>query len=329
MSYLRYEGSHWPSSKGITDEVANKSCRALQALYEDSTAFFTKEAMQNAYTQIQQVSPPQMIYINGLDGNAIAFEIMTGEIVEPVPPDCEYVVTKPLLDYSCFQQLVSAHMQHRRSLLQCPLRMTHQTEVRNKFTGERILRDGGQYEKVEQYFVDVQREWQNTSTYTKLQSLLGSNNIGSVKKIVAFALGSLDSDWVNNRPEFQHALLLTLRDHFKVDCYAQDPVYDDVDKAVLAHHNIKVLPDPEGWLALDDETVLLTRCANVPVKEITRDLARPAVVIWADIRDHELGNRTDPDSRRVREMMKGYSRVDFNDDQEHFSDLMMCIKNVS
>jgi hypothetical protein len=42
-----------------------------------------------------------------------------------------------------------------------------------------------------------------------------------------------------------------------ITCYGQDPVYSDVDRAVLEQSGITILNDPEAFLEVDDSTVVI------------------------------------------------------------------------
>lgn len=112
-------------------------------------------------------------------------------------------------------------------------------------------------------------------------------------KSVAFGLGSvsgpirIDRD---NRSAYQHALLHTLRDMVAslftanvashIDCYAQDPIYSDTDKAVLQRYGICPVDDPEGFLEVDQATAVISISPNIPVRGVIADLALPVVMIW-------------------------------------------------
>ena len=94
---------------------------------------------------------------------------------------------------------------------------------------------------------------------------------------------------------FQHALILTVRDVLgkkkgnpnRIICYAQDPAYTKIDKSVLEGSGITVLDDPKAFLEVDDSTVVISCAADLPIKQIISDLARPAVMIWNRIYEDE------------------------------------------
>lgn len=80
--------------------------------------------------------------------------------------------------------------------------------------------------------------------------------------------------------------LLTQLGHGPIQCYAQAPVYTEADKQVLAHEGITVLDDPKGFLELDEQTAVFSVGPQVPVRQITADLTRPAMMVWQQHVNH-------------------------------------------
>jgi hypothetical protein len=67
-------------------------------------------------------------------------------------------------------------------------------------------------------------------------------------------------------------------------CLAQDPAYTDVDEFVLGKHEIIKVPDAKGFLEVDDSTIVISICADIPVRQIVTDLTQPAILIWDRVR---------------------------------------------
>lgn len=72
-----------------------------------------------------------------------------------------------------------------------------------------------------------------------------------------------------------------------IQCFAQDPVYTNVDKVVLAEHGVTVVDDPRGFLQVDDQSAVLSFAPNICVRQIVADIARPALLIWNTVHDEE------------------------------------------
>lgn len=66
----------------------------------------------------------------------------------------------------------------------------------------------------------------------------------------------------------------------EIKCYAQEPRFTENDRTVLGEYGVSVLDDPHGFLEMDDETVVISFNADVPVRSITAELARPAIMVW-------------------------------------------------
>ncbi|KIW16836.1 hypothetical protein PV08_04026 [Exophiala spinifera] len=141
------------------------------------------------------------------------------------------------------------------------------------------------------------------------------------------------------RSAFQHALILTLRDilskrHESVNdikCYAQDPFYTDIDREVLERSGITVLNNPQGFLEVDDSTVVLSFCPDVPVRQVIAEIALPAMMIWDKIRffENELEKSltTDPNSPRLSKMIQSrYEEIEFPGHLEAFEPVSIYVR---
>lgn len=65
----------------------------------------------------------------------------------------------------------------------------------------------------------------------------------------------------------------------------QDPEYTSVDREILDGFGLQTVDDPEGFLKVDEQSIVLSIAPNVPVKHIIADIARPAVVIWFHVEE--------------------------------------------
>lgn len=99
------------------------------------------------------------------------------------------------------------------------------------------------------------------------------------------------------RSACQHALVLILRAFFAgrqqtagedILCFAQDPLYEDIDERILTDAGISVLENPRAFLEVDDASVVFALSLETPVRQIIADIARPAVLIWNRVEEVEL-----------------------------------------
>ncbi|KAL2837946.1 hypothetical protein BJY01DRAFT_220354 [Aspergillus pseudoustus] len=185
--------------------------------------------------------------------------------------------------------------------------------------------------------------WGGSLSWEKLKVTLGRFNLASVNKIVAFALSSIsefsDEKDYDNRSAFQHALVVALQgllsnlshEHRQPKCYAQDPAYTEHDTNALQTLGITVLPDPEGFLEVDDETLVISVSPNVPVKQVVSDIARPAFIIWNTIAGDGLGVEpsTDPDSPRLQKWIaEHYETLEFPREPDLFGNVSMYVRRT-
>ena len=144
-------------------------------------------------------------------------------------------------------------------------------------------------EETEEYFSAAVDAWEATTQCKQFRGLLKSKPHLSVNKVVAFGNASIASKSPGchgedraSRAAYQHALMLTLKDHFDIstNSYAQDPAYTETDQQTLIRYDINVVDDPEGFLQADDNTAVISISPDIPVKQVLCDLARPAILIW-------------------------------------------------
>lgn len=143
------------------------------------------------------------------------------------------------------------------------------------------------------------RNWEGSEAWRDIKSTLSSLNLNiKIGKVIGMACGSftptLDCRG-SRRSAVQHALLLTLKSFLQesnlgttdVACYVQDPGYSNTDWLVLERSDIKVLEDPEGFLEMDDASLVFSCSPNICVKEIVADIARPPILIWCTVKEED------------------------------------------
>lgn len=173
------------------------------------------------------------------------------------------------------------------------MQIFHHLVTRNKVTKKPIDEaPDWSYEEVQKYFEATKTTWDASESFKKLEHCIRLANLpGPITKVVAFALGSMQDNDHGETPEFsayQHALLLNLKKFLcqkeeisgRLFCYAQDPAYGAVDRSILQESGVTVVDDPQGFLEVDEETVVISCRPNIPVKQIIADTALPAMMIW-------------------------------------------------
>ncbi|KAL3492343.1 hypothetical protein BJX62DRAFT_203230 [Aspergillus germanicus] len=215
--------------------------------------------------------------------------------------------------------------------------------------------------EVQAAFAASKRKWEASETCATLKmhlTQLERKMARPVRKIVAFGLGTLtglEDEFHSARALAQHAALGSMVEVLgkrraqqnnpspnttsNIKVYVQDPAYTDVDIALLHSIGITPLDDPKGFLEIDAETLVFSVSPNVPVKQVVADVCWPAAMIWNTVMPEEKENvrwekqvrggeefwvvpfTTDPDSARVRRMVREYTSVPLRDSNEYFGDL--------
>lgn len=150
--------------------------------------------------------------------------------------------------------------------------------------------------KVRKAFEDGCRTWKFSEECKCVETMLRTRPpAGSVSRIIAFGNGTISTD-NSEYSVLQHALMLTIRDVLQslqagsgtgIQCFAQDIVYTESDKAALKEVGITVLDDPLAFLVVSDDSVVLSFGPNIPVRQVVTDLARPAVMICDKVRGEQ------------------------------------------
>jgi hypothetical protein len=168
-------------------------------------------------------------------------------------------------------------------------------------------------------FESIRERWNASMTCeaftTQLRKLLlrADGTAKRVSKIVCFGLGDLNikpKDWwrIQNEerppdqrvlesslvdaPLIHHAMALTIADIVRscadpgshgVRILSQDPGYIDQTKDLLLETGIEVVgaSGAGGFAEVDDESVVLSAFARVPIQQIIADLARPVAIVYA------------------------------------------------
>ncbi|KAI1380561.1 hypothetical protein F4677DRAFT_440894 [Hypoxylon crocopeplum] len=254
------------------------------------------------------------LVLKGLDGVAVDFNLDPGRKI--LYHDQKHEIAEPYIHYKSIEELTLnrkvVYVNLREAYL--PISLDYPTTCSWKHTP--IL-------NLLQAFESMKIEWESSEFYGKLQDLLASVQMTSiVRKTIAFSCGDLIRDSkVYDRGIFQHLILLAIWKWFSTrvegqiatQCYAQDPIYSDQGKEVLAGVGVTVLNDPKAFLETDESSVVMSFCSNAPIKQIITDISRPAIIIWDKVERSETHYLcADSVSSRVADMLsKEYLEMEF------------------
>ena len=181
------------------------------------------------------------------------------------------------------------------------------TETRNVHTNELMI--GGpptfDYATVNRAFRRTKRSLQGNEHFARFKATLVSAALPpGINKIVALACSTMsrgEDFYYTEGSMTQHTLMLTIRDVLakgdtkgtpgksrpEIKCFAQDPAYTPVDKQILHENGITVVDDPRAFLEVDEASVLISAFPDIPVRQIVADIARPALIIWNNLRKRD------------------------------------------
>jgi hypothetical protein len=128
-----------------------------------------------------------------------------------------------------------------------------------------------------------------------IQSFREAKTLPYIKKIVAFECGPMSWFTYRRKPALiHHALVLLLRrviaERQRMPAESlvtifQDPIYTEGDITALRQLGPRVVNDPQGFLAIDEETLVVSINPSTPVRQIVADLAKPAMMVWKRVVD--------------------------------------------
>ncbi|KAI2470872.1 hypothetical protein F4781DRAFT_429861 [Annulohypoxylon bovei var. microspora] len=212
-----------------------------------------------------------------------------------------------------------------------------------------------------QHILQVDRaSWEQSFEYAHLKGQLKAHHqrLSKIDNIVAFALGSLATGRTRcQHSTTQHAFVLSLqkilskmhpennkvRQTFRnlkkkdsvnlvVNCVLQDPSYTDVDETVLQSEGMKILGDPNGFLQVNENSLVVSIAPNTPVQQIVENLARPAAIIWEtyvqELNGENVECWTDPSSIRVNKMLREQYDIVQLKQHQYLRNIVLYIKKA-
>ncbi|KAI5861222.1 hypothetical protein GGS23DRAFT_577629 [Durotheca rogersii] len=282
----------------------------LNAVFDSGVPFFTKDAIRDIVRQLDElaVNPNPRVHtvrkfiVRGLDDCVVELRVPLGR-VHPYRdlPDVDIVDAKLLVRFRPIDHLTSTtrrfadefNIEHAFLPMVVEPRPVQLHSVTNDYVPQYPVLP---LEAVQATLQRKRTEWESSSACQQLLSTLRSAAIPDVRRIVAFACFNMSDCEMAERSACQHALLLILRKFFAerqriaeedIVCFAQDPLYEDVDKKVLAGAGISVVENPRAFLEVDDASLVLSISPETPVRQIVADIAQPAVMIWNRVEEVE------------------------------------------
>ncbi|KAJ5093315.1 hypothetical protein N7456_009176 [Penicillium angulare] len=324
------------------DVTVEQAQARIDELYASGIPFFTKQAIQELWDQIQsKPTSGDRIVTKDLTGASLEWKVKLGKSIELRSSEDRDARHEFIYKILGVNYRSAAHLKggfrwgEVGSEAYAPMQLMHQLcKADSSSENKETIPDDpiGERDDVARDFQKSAEDWENTETCKNLKSILRSFASGHpINKIIGFACGSLALP-NNHHVSVQTALLVTVRNWLKeryndsdVSCYIQDPMNTSVDKEVLADIGFEMIDDPRGWLEVDERSFVLSVAPNVPVKEIIADIARPAIAVWYKVEEEDTAS-TDPSTPRVREMIEGYDLHEFASDNDDFKTVVIYIR---
>ncbi|KAJ5356092.1 hypothetical protein N7517_010701 [Penicillium concentricum] len=320
MDFMHLKPLEYHLQSGTSSKTqARKDAKAhIDAWYESGIPFFTKERIRGLGRQLKSLPAA---------GGKFTLEDLNGDIIEGVVPKAEGKLAGFTLSiaYRGAQQLkLNIDWDQKVGILAfSPLEVF--------YSRYQVLSGERDPETMVREFKEKRRSWEASETCQNFKTILSENASGhEISNIVGVACGSLSRPY-NPQTDFQHALLLTLKDWLKkngpgktLSCYVQDVINTSADKEILAELEFDMIDDPVGWDMVNEQSVVVSIAPNVPTEQIIENIARPAIMIWAAVQANS--NMVNRDTSRIRDMVDEDYDMHRLGDAENFQDAMIYIR---
>ncbi|KAL3485989.1 hypothetical protein BJX62DRAFT_242406 [Aspergillus germanicus] len=304
----------------------------MDAWYAAGRPLFPREELQEIHDQLRHPLPNgNLIFVRGFDNQWYEYIVRTSDHQEYEGKS--YRLSRPQIAYTDFETL-KEEVDVKHNPIYCPISIVHvkRPEIQRPDFIDSILRGRRMIDAA----VD---HWEFHQVFLKVQLVLLMMNLRrNVTNTVGLACGSFvggSNPRASQRSAIQHAMLLLIRRLLQssylgpgdVSCYVQDPAYTPGDRMVLAENNVETVQDPEGFLKMDNSSLVFCCEPTTCVKSIVAEVARPLIIIWDTVvgPPYSSSEIWDPDCPRVVAMMKDYDALDFPDD-ENFGDMTIYVR---
>ncbi|KAF7114419.1 hypothetical protein CNMCM5793_008723 [Aspergillus hiratsukae] len=259
---------------------ASEAAANIDEWYQAGRLLFPRDSLQDVHDQLRKpLKKGDSIYVKAFDGLVYEYPVRTGDTKTLFERDGDKEEDKPVL-------WVIVSIGHWMT------RVDQEPEPET----------AGNLDSGVEYLRTNLRDWEGSGAWKDIRCTLSSLNLScKIAKVIGMACGTFTPTLESRgcrRSAVQHAFLLTLKSFLQesnlgtreVACYAQDPGYSKTYELVLEKSNIKVLEDPEGFLGMDDVSLVFSCGPNICVKEIVADIARPLVLIWCTVEEEDPKN---------------------------------------
>ncbi|KAI0857342.1 hypothetical protein F4860DRAFT_517925 [Xylaria cubensis] len=192
-------------------------------------------------------------------------------------------------------------------------------------------------DELDREFRIASKAWAKHEARHKLAAaLLGLELPPTINKVICFGLGNhLTKEfeyWTQHPAAVTIKNVLKIKFGWKVRLLTHFPEYTSDTKAVLEKHGFEVIGRNgiDGFLEVDENSLVFCKPSDIPVRQILAELARPAVIVTRPFREDDLDwvdktekvdrlrlsllswslgihDRFDPDTPRTKSMFADYT----------------------
>ncbi|TRX93470.1 hypothetical protein FHL15_005745 [Xylaria flabelliformis] len=161
-------------------------------------------------------------------------------------------------------------------------------------------------DELDREFRIASKAWVKHDARHKLAAaLFGLELPPNINKVICFGLGNhLTKEfeyWTQHPAAITIKNVLKIKFGWKVRLLTHFPEYTSDTKAVLEKHGFEVIGRNgiDGFLEVDENSLVFCKPSDIPVRQILADLARPAVIITRPFREADLNwvDKTEKDDR--------------------------------
>ncbi|RAL04489.1 SRR1 family protein [Aspergillus ibericus CBS 121593] len=331
-----------PNSPPVDAEKACTNLCAFHRLESSKEPYFVKEVLRDVHKQMKERKAGEVITIKTLDGLLVDFKVRTGEILD-ISEGVAWIAGKTYIEYVPIHTLASNEA-HGPYLGYCNLLIIHRLRFRAVRSGEYLHEPVlPPFEACLAEFFSFRQVWEASDTHKQIRATLEALPAIAtpITKIIGFACNSLANPQgcmrEKQRVAFQHALLLTLKDHLDtktgnpdIKILVQDPAYTEADIAMLTHLGMTVVEDPVGFVEVDEQSFVFACSPTVPARQIVMDMAMPAGMVWNKVlAEAVIFDVSDPWNLSVHRCINRYYDTHaLPEDRKHFALMALYVRRV-
>ncbi|KAI0468693.1 hypothetical protein F4859DRAFT_524217 [Xylaria cf. heliscus] len=302
-----------PQTGPVDENRVSRIFHEIQTIYDSGTPIFTKDNIRKLGEELQRFQNGERnsgnIVLNGVNG--VDYEVFVKPPIDRPPRENEHLGgSKWVINYRSIKTLTTRIHVDYFDFQSAYLPMQICAPIR-------LLSNSPEYKKPP------------APPAEDLEMFATIEIPCSLTKVIALALGPLVlKSQISERHVVQHALVSAIHSiliqrgilSMSSKQHVQDPAYTQRDRGILHSAGSTVLEDPQAWLELDENSVLICINSSLPVRDIVADICCPGIIIW------DRGGRSSPLNLRGTKMMEDeYCEIGFLD-HECFGDLVVLVR---